>query len=395
MNCITELPEVQLTEASQIRTLYEVLCQVPDQRKQRGRRYPASLVLALLLLGKMAGERSMSGISHWVRLHQAELQPWLPLVRVPCTNTYHYICQHIDVTALTHLLHAHFPAPVSECEPALEPEPPTRLRHVAVDGKGICGTYRSGVNGQSAVGLLGLYEVQNGLMQTLLPIAGKGKERAVAQASLPQKCQGYLFTADALYTQHSFCRQIRKREGHYLLIVKRNQRTLHDDIAYLFSLPPDPAFPEQAAQTFDYGHGRLTHRRIRTSCELNAYLGDQWPDVAQVFQVQRQVTRQGKTTSETVYGITSLAPELASPADLLAYLQAHWHIENRNHWRRDATLGEDASTIRNPTVAMVCAALNCLILALFDRTGVANARMAIRTFNARPADALALLFEPL
>jgi hypothetical protein len=62
MNCITELPEVQLAEASQIRSLYEVLCQVPDQRKQRGRRYPASLVLALLLLGKMAGKRSMSGI---------------------------------------------------------------------------------------------------------------------------------------------------------------------------------------------------------------------------------------------------------------------------------------------------------------------------------------------
>jgi hypothetical protein len=58
-------------------------------------------------------------------------------------------------------------------------------------------------------------------------------------------------------------------------------------------------------------------------------------------------------------------------------------------------LGEDASTIRNPTVAMLCAALNCLLLALFDRTGVTNARMTIRTFNAIPADALALLFEPL
>jgi len=63
--------------------------------------------------------------------------------------------------------------------------------------------------------------------------------------------------------------------------------------------------------------------------------------VAQVFQIERNLTPQGKTTREIVYGLTSLSPPQASPGRLLTLVRDHWQIENGCHWRCDVTLGVD------------------------------------------------------
>ncbi len=79
----------------------------------------------------------------------------------------------------------------------------------------------------------------------------------------------------------------------------------------------------------------------------------------------------------------------------MAFVQRHWHIENCCHWRRDATLREDACTVRHRHVASVLAVLNSAIPALLDHCHVTNARRAIRTFAAYPERALTLLTQPL
>ena len=117
--------------------------------------------------------------------------------------------------------------------------------------------------------------------------------------------------------------------------------------------------------------------------------------MAQVFLVERTITRRlrgvDETTIETVFAITSLAPARASPKQLLKHLHTHWQIENRSHWRRDATLHEDATKLASQPAALVMAVLNCNILALLDQAGVRNVRSAMRRFAAYPQQALALL----
>lgn len=49
-------------------SLYETLAKNKDGRKRRGRRYQVALVLTLVVLAKMAGETSLSGIADWARL---------------------------------------------------------------------------------------------------------------------------------------------------------------------------------------------------------------------------------------------------------------------------------------------------------------------------------------
>ncbi len=57
--------------------------------------------------------------------------------------------------------------------------------------------------------------------------------------------------------------------------------------------------------------------------------------VAQVFRLRRSVKEGDKAREETVYGLTNLPRQKANASRLLALQQAHWHIENRLHWRRD------------------------------------------------------------
>lgn len=412
----------QTENGVRIRSLYEALQSVPDSRCKRGRRYEAALVLTLLLVAKLAGEQSMAGIAEWVRQRRELLAQWLPLAHTPCANTYRYICAHIDAQALLDTVKSVLSAaPVAPVAPVAEvaavaevasagagsaqESRPLPLRHLACDGKELRGSYRLTATGvQAAQGVLGIYDTHSEQMVALLPIAGKGFEPKAFRSWLAQQkasggVAGCLLTADALHTQTAVCKAIRKADADYLLVVKRNQRTLREDISYLFSQVPDFWFPERSARQTNAGHGRIETRTVRASDELNAYLVDCWPGVQQVFQVERTVkrhSRQGdKTTVEVVYGLTSLPASRASPGHLLNLLRAHWRIENRSHWRRDATLGEDRLQLACKPAALVMATLNCVILTLFNRLGTTNCRQAMRIYNAHPEQALALLCQPL
>lgn len=92
------------------------------------------------------------------------------------------------------------------------------------------------------------------------------------------------------------------------------------------------------------GHGRIETRRITVSHKVVPALD--WPGVAQVGRIERTREIKGAISCETVYVITSLDRDHASPAALLTLARDHWGIENRLHWKRDVLLSEDASRVR-------------------------------------------------
>ena len=73
----------------------------------------------------------------------------------------------------------------------------------------------------------------------------------------------------------------------------------------------------------------------------------------------------------------------------------YWLVENRLHYRRDVTLGEDASQIRYHGAPEVIAALNGGLLALLDFLGAKNAAKQMGHFCAQPQEALQLLLGKL
>ena len=407
MECSTELEQIVILEEAEgasVQTLYEVLSQVTDRRQAKGKRYEAALVLTILLLAKMSGESTMSGIAHWARLRQEWLRAHLPLKRerLPCGNTYQYVCDHIDLEEMNQRLADFFAPPLvvteaslmqtAEKDTAPEAQP---VRQWVLDGKTLRGSHRP-AHGEQAQSVLTLYDLESKAVVAQRALAGKGHERATALALVQEMdLTGVLLSADALHTQRAWCQSVRGQGGHYLLIAKANQRLLRTDIALLFSEAPRPWLPEQQAHQVNQGHGRLEVRSLRTSSELNDYLAPKWCDVAQVFQLQRRITRCNRTTTETVYGLTSLSTDLAPPVRLLHLIRQYWQIENRLHWRRDVTLREDACTASRGQMPRLLATLNNVILALVDRLGVSNLAAQVRIFAAHPEAALRLLLQPL
>jgi hypothetical protein len=122
---------------------------------------------------------------------------------------------------------------------------------------------------------------------------------------------------------------------------------------------------------------------------VNGYLD--WPDVGQVFELERVRVVGGKTGVEVVYGITSLGRDRADAARLLELARGHWRIENGLHWVRDVTLGEDACRVRAGAAPQALAAIRNAAVRLLAGVKAASKAAATRRFAARPFTAIPLL----
>jgi hypothetical protein len=81
----------------------------------------------------------------------------------------------------------------------------------------------------------------------------------------------------------------------------------------------------------------------------------------------------------------AFTPELAK--DLLNWTRQHWGIENQLHYRRDVTLREDVTRMKQTHQAQVVATLNNFVIALASYLGFSNLASARRIFQAK-VDAL-------
>ena len=118
----------------------------------------------------------------------------------------------------------------------------------------------------------------------------------------------------------------------------------------------------------------MEKREIWTSTGLNDYVD--FPFVGQVFCIRRTTTdlngnlvKGRKAKEEVVYGVTSLSPQKASPAELLAYNRGHWEIENRLHHVRDMAYDEDRSQVRKNSRPHVMATLRNVAISLLRLAG--------------------------
>lgn len=195
-------------------------------------------------------------------------------------------------------------------------------------------------------------------------------------------------TGDAQFCQRSLSRQVVQQGGDYFWEVKENQPTLREAIATVFALPPPG---EQVPSQVCRGRrgDRDEVRALQSTSALVGYLD--WPHQAQVCTVERSISRKGKTTVERHYAVTSLGPEAADALRLQTVWRGHWGIENRLHWVRDVTFGEDASQVRTGAAPQVMAALRNTAIGLLHLAGCTNIAAALRRNSARPRDALALL----
>ena len=379
------------------KSLIEILSEIPDFRKSKGKRHPLPAILGLACVAVMCGCRTYSAIADWGRNYDRKFIRALGFTheKTPCVATFHIIFREIDIKLLEtklgewaeRVLKLSLDLPREEVTQEAEDEA------VAIDGKALRGSSKQAAN----ITYL-LSAVSHGLGLTLAQCSVDGKTDAKTNeiGVMPEVLEslvlkGKIITTDAMHTQRKTCQTIVDEEGDYVMIVKENQKGLLDDVVTTFTGPCSHKLRKSSAKTLDSGHGRIEQRRLTSSDELPHYMD--WPGLKQVFMVERKaiIKKTGECRAETVYGITSLTSEQADASRLLKLVRCHWHIENRSHWVRDVTFDEDRSQVRSGNIPQVMAALRNTAIGLMRFAGAKNIAAACRQHAAKPRPALELI----
>lgn len=375
-------------------TLLAYLSQVPDFRCTRGRRFAWAYLLALLAAAVAAGQTSVLAMVCWARDHRCELlttlQPACP--RLPSAATWRRLVAHIDMQHLEQQVAAYHQA-LDQADAtcgAIRLRQGQVLRAQAVDGKDVRG---ASAHGQHTF-LVSLVRHESAYVLGQAAVDVKTNEiTAVPTLLAGRDLTGTVTTMDALLTQRHLAQQILEQGGHYLMIIKKNQPTLYWAAQLVFEEPPLPHQPGErtATRTTGKAHGRWERRTLVTTTALNEYLT--WPGIAQVLRrtCRRIHERTGKYETEVTYGLTSLPAAWAGPAQLEQIWRGHWTIENRLHYVRDETFGEDRCQVHTGTAAQALAAIRNAVIATLRFHGWSNLAAATRCYAAHPQRALQLL----
>ncbi len=111
----------------------------------------------------------------------------------------------------------------------------------------------------------------------------------------------------------------------------------------------------------------------------------------------RTEKKSGRQSVEDRYYLSSQDLSERTPADWINLSRSHWAgVENRNHWRRDASLGEDGTRLRNPVALINLALLRSVNLRLISSECDDDWLPAFKErLCARPTLAFALLRKKL
>ncbi len=362
-----------------IPSLQESLSAITDSRQARGRRYELVPVLLLCCVGLMTGYKSVNALAEWGKNYGSK---WLNLLgikrkRSPSQPTLHRILRQVSIEELEVCLGNWASAVLEDAENMSK-----ELEAVAMDGKKLRGSFRQQATGSY---LLSVMSQRLGVVLAEVAIGEGENEITRAEQVIEKIClEGVVITADALHTQSALAEAVIEKGGDYLFVVKGNQPRLFDDIKYCFE--HDRQVLDTIKETVDIEqHGlRIEERRLRSTSILKDYL--EFPFIEQVLEITRAVQdkKSGIERTERGYAITSLSEEKATPRQLLKIWREHWHIENKLHYVRDVTFGEDLSQVRSGNVPQAMASLRNTAIGALRAIGFENIAAALRNCSAKP-----------
>lgn len=350
---------------------------VPDPRA-RNILHPLPSLLLIAIMAIICGAPDWQSVSQWARAKLKWLLTFLDLPHgVPSHDTFTRLFAMIDPDAFEKCF-LQWTADLMRASGG---------KLIAIDGKTLRRSFDT-AHRKNAIHLVSAWCRENQLVLGQLATEEKSNEiTAIPRLLELLDLKDATVSIDAMGCQKQIAQKILDGGGHYLLAVKDNHKSLHEDVRFYL----DEAIAQNfagiehvAAQTTDGDHGRLEQRRLWASGEVNwlRRQGHDWPALGGIVCVEseRLVFGQSSPTIERRYYITSHDPQQVGGDILLNQVRGHWGVENQLHWQLDVSFREDERRLRKghgaENFSRLCRlALNLLKSEKSLKLGIANKRL--------------------
>ena len=245
---------------------------------------------------------------------------------------------------------------------------------VGIDGKTIRG---SGNEDHKAYHVVSAWVAENQITLGEIKTDEKSNEiTAVPQLLDMIDIEGSIVTADAMSCQKDISKKITEKSADYVIGLKGNQETLHDDVELYFK-----DFSQDCEQTAtkEKGHGRIEKREyfLETNIGWLTQKPD-WTNLNGIGMVKSTVEEKGIVRQESRFFITSLT----NVADFAYAVRNHWSIENQLHWCLDVVFREDSARAKKDNSPLNMNVLRKTALSLLKQSEMGRIGLRKKMFKA-------------
>lgn len=313
--------------------LAEALKRVPDFRVAGRVKFPLWEVLSIVVCSMICGGTSYYDHELFGKEKSAFLRRFLPLRNgTPSHDQFRYILRKLDPRRFNAALLDWALGVVELADDTLAIDGKTLRRAFGGDGRRPCVV--SALSGKHQI------------VVAQVKADEKSNEITAVPALLEMLfLEGCIVSIDAAGCQKGHVGKIVERKGDYVISLKGNQSTMHDEIrAYML----DPRFRDTfaVARTVDCARGKVETRTCWQTGDLDWFKDKpEWKGLRSACMVRNEVCHKktGKTTEEVRFFISSLPVD---PGRALAAIRAHWGVEAM-HWVLDMEFDEDHSRARD------------------------------------------------